>query len=433
MRERLVVGALIFSAACGGGETTAWVASPFDETTRSAVVGVGTGPALRVFAFDVDDKTPLEIPSLEEGETIELLAYDRSLSSLRLPKRELRSNDTGDLLPSATGVYRMQLDEHRAAEWATITEPSTELASFRTDRTFSESPCDDVEIEVIALSATVAGTAVVETEPGRVWIAMDQSAGFFVFDGTEVVRADVTPPNLEVRDATMGPDGNMYVATVFPSWVYRGRPQGNTLSLEVVTTTIGTGRLSRIAVGPNQRIIGIDRAGRVYESGSNDPFYDFDGLEDSDDNVLFFDGDVLYAGSQQKPNVARFVPGQPVELLPVTGGVLSITKSSFGMAVGTTESNVFVLGADRPELVTTFDFIKTRVLYPWGDGLIGTGNTGAIGIYDGNQTCVTGLQTIEDLAAGATLGDDVRVYVPTSSTDRDRAGGQTPMTVVRRR
>lgn len=393
------------------------------------MLGVTTEGLQTVYAFNVGKKA-LEVEVAGDA-TLEMWTFRTPLQSLGLVEHELRVDPNGDALPAPARVFKATLEDDTVSSWAEASGPSAELVSFRTTRVLPNA-CDRLDIEVLALTSTVPAAAAITMPDGRAWIAMEDTGQFFVFDGAVMIEADVEPKIDDIADLAIAPDGTLVVAGT-DSTLYEGRPTGTTLRLTQSTTRSGMGRMSRIVIADDGTTYAMNRLGGVFVVGSTIAIYNFDHLESTNDIVLYADGNVIYASSELSATIVRLRPGVAPQRLaiPSFAGAISITRTAeLGIVVGTTDSEIFRVADDHLVELGLFDFFKARTLLPWGDSLMVTGNTGAIGIYEDGTTCDTGLQTVEDLAVGAAM-DGISVYAPTSSGDRVRAGGMTPVTIVR--
>ncbi len=419
--------ALLLVAGCSRVDVeNRFLASPLPEGTRAAILAVTSGGTLTVEAFDVDDAEPL-LPraAFEEEASLELLGFTRSLDALGLEPGELGALEDGTALPVPATVHRTTLEQ---SDWVPADAPSERVATFRTGRVETD-PCGKLEVVTLFLDTIAPATSVVPVGDA-LWIFTEEMGEVFVFDGATTRRAR-TSPAVNTREVGVGPDGNLAVVTYRE--LYRGRPSGLELDLVVQTSSIGRGVVSRVFV-TDDRVLLITTAGRIIEAGSTSSLFEFDLPTTSDDTGIIEVDGVIYAVSENTSRMVRLPPNGPALLIgvPSSSGPLSIANlEGYGIVVGTVSSEVYQLVDDRLELLGVVALNKSRTVLPWGDDILVGGNNGSVALLarDGT-TCTTGRETVEDLAIGARLGD-AAVFLPTSGSDRVRAGGNTPMTVVR--
>lgn len=419
--------ALLLLVACSRVDVeNRFLASPLPEGTRAAILAVTSGGSLTVEAFDVDAAEPL-LPgaTFEEDASLELLGFTRSLDTLGLEPGELGALEDGTALPSPATVHRATLER---SDWVPADAPSDRVAMFRTGRTETD-PCAKLDVRTLFLDTVAPATSVVPVGDA-LWIFTEVPGEVFVFDGTTTQRT-LTSPVVDTREVGVGPDGRLAVFTYRE--LYRGRPDGLELDLVVETSSIGRGVVSRVFV-TDDRVLLITTAGRVVEAGSTSSIFEFDLATTSDDTGIIEVDGVIYAVSENTTRMVRVPANGPARLIgvPSSSGPLSIAHlEDYGVVVGTVSSEVYRVVDDRLDLIGIVGLNKSRTVLPWGDDILVGGNNGSVAILarDGT-TCTTGRETVEDLAIGARLGD-AAVFLPTSGSDRVRAGGNTPMTVVR--
>lgn len=418
------------SIACQSDGTTWLPTAPFEDAT-AALVAVRSRGALRVFAYTLDGGALRPAVEIDEGSSIEALLFDLPLMELGYEQGELLSFDEGAPLPTPTRVLASDIVAGIADPWRAAPEISNELAAFRTARELP-SACDDLVITTVLLDSEAVLQGLAEPTPGQLWIATGGPSEMFRYADGELRRVTVTPDDLSFGHIVATDDGTLWAATTEPTAVYRGRPNGAVLDLEIVTSSIGEG-VARLAVRDGVPYV-LNKDSELWVADTSSPLFAFDKVRATDNAALLAHDGVVYAGTSEDTIVARFGRGASVpEILDLEGGEVVLEIASipgFGVLVGTFEQSIYRIEGDRIAPFAAIDFRRVRTMVPFGDDavLIGS-NTGALYLYRDGEVCAAGYTTGEDLATASTFLDG-GAFGPTNLNMRLGAGGRTPVTIA---
>lgn len=428
-KRAIGAAALLAALGCSGVTEDRWVPSPWSSDARTAILAIATADTLTVEAHDLERDTVLRPRTpLDPSATLELLGYDRPLIALGLEEGTLTADEDGEPLPSPTTIHTYALD---GESWVPTDTPSDAMASFRTPRT-ARGPCEDLSVETVYLPTEAAPIAVVSESEDELWIVTHVPGEALVYDGATVRHASITPA-LEYTEVARAPDGDFLAVSRYPGALYRGRPNGLDLTLEIVTSSVGPTDTSRITTTPDDRVYLITKLGQIVEAGATSPWFEFVQIERTDNTGIVASGGALYGVSEHSAEIVRLVEGVAPQFLgipSISGGIELVDLPGYGLVLGTVHSEVFRIDGDDVVLLGVLELNKARAIVPWGEELLIGGNNGGVALLlrDG-RTCTIGRQITEHHTVGARVGD-AAVFFPTSVAEREFLGGQTPMTVV---